>query len=359
MFSYFFGGPLADKYPARNLMAVALWITSIGGLFMATIPDQNTLVTIYAFWGLSTVFLFWAALIKSTREWGGNAFQGRAFGLLEGGRGVMAGIVGAILLLIFALLTGNTHNPGIKTSHDSFQVIILVTSAVVFLSGVLIWFVVPKGNAATSSLSLPKPAEVLKVIKLPGVWMQALIIICAYVGYKCTDDFSLYSYEVLHFTEVESASVSTFSIWLRPIFAVLAGFIADKYSGVNVIKACFAVMVIGSLLIFSGHFEHQALVVIIIFTATLSGVYGIRGVYFAIMKEAAIPLVATGTAVGIMSVIGYTPDIFMSPLMGYLLDNNPGPLGHQLVFLVLAGFSFVGLLVSFIFGYWTKKHSAS
>jgi sugar phosphate permease len=97
---------------------------------------------------------------------------------------------------------------------------------------------------------------------------------------------------------------------------------------------------------------------IVIFAATLTGVFGIRGVYFSIMKEAAIPLVATGTAVGLISVIGYTPDVFMSPLMGYLLDNNPGPLGHRLVFLVLAVFAIFGLLVSFVFDRWSARQVA-
>jgi MFS family permease len=359
MVSYFFGGPLADKYPARNLMAAALWITSLGGLVMATIPELAALYIVFAFWGFTTIFLFWAALIKSTREWGGYQFQGRAFGFLEGGRGVMAGIVGAILLGVFTLLANNPLNPIAETNHFSFQVIILVTALIVFLVGVLVWGVVPKSSKSIDpEHALPTALEIIHVMKLPGVWMQSLIIICAYVGYKSTDDFSLYSFEVLNFTEVESAAVTTSSMWLRPIFAILAGFLADKYSGTGVIKIAFFAMAGGALLIYSGTFEHEAVVMIVIFAATLTGVFGIRGVYFSIMKEAAIPLVATGTAVGLISVIGYTPDVFMSPLMGYLLDNNPGPLGHRLVFLVLAVFAIFGLLVSFVFDRWSARQVA-
>ena len=44
----------------------------------------------------------------------------------------------------------------------------------------------------------------------------------------------------------------------------------------------------------------------------------------------------TGTAVGVVSLIGYTPDIFIGPLMGYFLDEYPGALGHQCVFALLA-----------------------
>ena len=66
------------------------------------------------------------------------------------------------------------------------------------------------------------------------------------------------------------------------------------------------------------------------------------------MQEGKIPLIYTGTAVGLISVIGYTPDIFAIPIFGYLLDTYPGIRGHQLVFLILV-FSIIGLISSIKF----------
>jgi len=60
------------------------------------------------------------------------------------------------------------------------------------------------------------------------------------------------------------------------------------------------------------------------------------------MEKGQIPLTLTGTSVGLISLIGYTPDIFAGPAMGYLLENSSGANGHQHVFLMLALFSFVG-----------------
>ena len=108
-------------------------------------------------------------------------------------------------------------------------------------------------------------------------------------------------------------------------------------------------------MIFSGLFISGIIVSVLILATTVAGVYGIRGIYFSIMKRSGIPLVATGTAVGVMSVVGYTPDVFMSPLMGYLLDEYPGELGHQYVFLVLSSFAFLGLIVSVLFYSVVKK----
>ena len=38
MLAYFPGGPIADRFPARKLMALSLWSTAAGGLYMATFP---------------------------------------------------------------------------------------------------------------------------------------------------------------------------------------------------------------------------------------------------------------------------------------------------------------------------------
>ena len=65
------------------------------------------------------------------------------------------------------------------------------------------------------------------------------------------------------------------------------------------------------------------------------GIFALRGLYYAIMEEGQVPLAYTGSAVGLVSVTGYAPDIFMGPLMGYLLDSAPGASGHRHVFSVV------------------------
>ena len=80
-----------------------------------------------------------------------------------------------------------------------------------------------------------------------------------------------------------------------------------------------------------------------------AGVYAARSLYFAVMEKGQIPLVLTGTAVGLISLIGYTPDIFSGPVIGFLLENSPGEQGHQHVFFMLAAFSLIGSLASWYY----------
>src|SRR5690606_10043555 len=82
---------------------------------------------------------------------------------------------------------------------------------------------------------------------------------------------------------------------------------------------------------------------------TCTAMFALRGVYFAVFDEANVPWRATGTAVGVVSVIGYTPDIFVAWVAGVLLDGAPGLLGHQRFFYFLAGFALLGALATLIF----------
>ena len=62
----------------------------------------------------------------------------------------------------------------------------------------------------------------------------------------------------------------------------------------------------------------------------------------------------SGTAIGIVSIIGYSPDIFATPLYGYLLDTYPGIQGHQFIYLILGAFSIIGIFATLKFKKLTK-----
>ncbi|MCF6170415.1 MAG: hypothetical protein L3J66_05480 [Bacteroidales bacterium] len=69
---------------------------------------------------------------------------------------------------------------------------------------------------------------------------------------------------------------------------------------------------------------------------------------FALLEETKIAGTLTGTAVGLISVIGYTPDAFFNSLAGRILDASPGPEGFQHFYMVLGAFSGVGLLATLL-----------
>jgi nitrate/nitrite transporter NarK len=360
MVAYLLGGPLADRFSARGLLAIALTATAAGGLLLSSVPQLSSLKILYAYWGFTTIALFWSALIRATREWGGELSQGSAFGLLDGGRGLLTALMGTIMVALYAfLLPEDIESASLAQRTRAFQKIILLLSAFICLTALLLWFALPpsrgrrRDNASRLTLS-----GLRQSVSKPTVWLQAFIIVCAYVGYKATDDFSLYAKDVLALNEVEAARASTVALWMRPVAAIGAGYLADRQGAGFMTLLSFALLAIGSLVLASGVVAvGMAPLFLLTIVCTSLGIFALRGLYFAIMKEGRIPLSFTGSAVGLVSVIGYTPDIFMGPLMGYLLDQSPGRLGHQQVFLVVAGFSLAGLLASLWFVRITRNSS--
>tara|TARA_R110002073_G_scaffold40547_6_gene115394 strand:+ start:54068 stop:54955 length:888 start_codon:yes stop_codon:yes gene_type:complete len=229
--SYLFGGPLADRFAPRKLMAIALWMTALGGLVYATFPSYNVLKILYGYWGFTTIFLFWAPMIKATRIWGGTKAQGKAFGFLDGGRGLVGALFGALGVLIFSLFIAvDISDVTIEESKFAFKQVILVSASIVALVGLLVWFFMKLDRKIEKEVSLEKisSVQIREVLRLPSVWLLMIIILCAYVGYKITDVFSLYAQDVMHYDQVASAQVGTFLLFVRPIIGVLIGILADR-----------------------------------------------------------------------------------------------------------------------------------
>lgn len=353
LISYLFGGVLADRFKPHKLMATALWLTAIGGFYLATKPNYQMLKVLYGYWGFTTIFLFWAAMIKATRIWGGVDSQGKAFGFLDGGRGLVGALFGALGVLIFSFLLPDDVTVLSETQrNEAFIYVIYVTSVLVILIGLLVFFFMKLPDEEPSNVQRKSHSiqNIKTVLKLPAVWLLMIIILCAYVGYKITDIFSLYAKEVMLYNEVDAAKTGTYLLFIRPVVGVLIGFLADRARASIYLVGGFAVSILGALLFATDVIQPSMNIFFLLAVfITALGIYAARVLYFAVLKEGNIPLALTGTAVGVISFIGYTPDIFAGPMMGYLLDNNPGRIGHQHVFMMLGIFSLVGLIASFIF----------
>lgn len=359
-FSYIFGGPLADKFHPKNLMTAALFLTALGGLYLATYPTLENLRILYGYWGFTTIFLFWAAMIKATRIWGGTNKQGIAFGFLDGGRGLVAAAFGSVGVLIFSLFIDvDISETSLQDRQYAFKQVILTCSALVCLIAVLVFlFLKPlKVNDRIKSESSFLNLENYKLLlKMPSIRLLMLIILCAYTGYKATDLFALYATDVMKYDAIKSAGVGTSLLYVRPIIGVVIGFMADRTRASLWLIVGFLLTTLSSFIFALGIIDNNTITLFIINILLMAiGVYSCRVLYFATLEEAKIPIALTGTAVGLVSIIGYTPDIFSGPMFGILLDNNDKILGLQNAFIVLSAFSVVGLFASFLFFKHSKK----
>ncbi|MEQ6124210.1 MFS transporter [Pseudotenacibaculum sp. MALMAid0570] len=372
LISYFFGGFIADRWEARKLIAISIFCTALGGIWMMTIPSVFALKFLYGFWGVSTILLFWAALIKATRDWGDTHTQGISFGLLDGGRGAFAALIatfGSFIPLLFFPedMSTVTHADKVVT----MQYIIGFMTFIALLVAVFVWKAIP--NSTHDSLSFPSNREsthqkemdshvrendtktsvhfdarqVFSLLTKPKIIFHSLIIVCAYSAYKLTGTYATYAKDVWGFNLQEASYFGVTVQWMRPIAAITIGWIADKYMASKLSLVSFSLMTLASLILGFGWFEHQAIgFSMATFFMMVIGTYSLRGLYFAIIEEAKTPKNLTGTVVGIISVVGFTPDIFMSLLSGYMLGKNPTIVEYQNLFQLFALFPLVGLLAT-------------
>ena len=344
-FSYLYGGVLADRYSPRKLLSISLIFTSLGGLVMMTYPSYFVMQLLFAYWGFTTVFIFWAPMLKATRSIGGLKKQGKTFSFLDGGRGIVASSIGLIGVFIFSILiTKNVSSLTLSEKQEVFKYVIGASSLIVFIIGIVVYKYLRIELKDDEKIGNIK--SLLELAKLKSVWLISFIILCAYMGYKITDIYSLYASEVMLFDEINAARVGALQQYLRPIVCISIAFFTDKNGNINNILIGFFVMMVGSILFASGLIKvsmNMLFIISLIIVAT--GTYAIRGLYFSILKDGKIPYILSGSAIGLISIVGYSPDIFATPLYGYILDNYPGIRGHQFVYLILFLSSLIGIYV--------------
>ena len=343
MLSYAPGGWLADRVSSRKLLAGSLLLTGGLGFYFATFPGYKISLGIHAVWGVTITLLFWAAMIRVTRNWAPSTEQGRAFGILETGRGLGEVLASMAMLAVFGALGSNAY---------ALSTVITIFSTITVGLGVTAWFTIEDiaaGQGVEGDQPKIGPREILAVLKLPAVWLIAVVILAGYSAYWGTFRFTSYSSDIFSMTVTMAAVISVGKMWAKPIAALVAGFVSDKIGIARSVSFLFVVL-IASFTLFALMPGEPSLVAIMILNVAIASVavFAIRGIYFALLDEGGIPLSVTGTAAGVVSVIGYTPDIFMPLIGGVILDLTPGPEGYKIFFLLVAGICVLGLVATLI-----------
>ena len=123
--------------------------TSFGGFYLLSIPNEFELSLLYGYWGITTILFFWAALIKATKIWGGNFSQGKAFGILEGGRGFAAAIFSSMALFIFSFQLETSYFSSQSDNKTvALQLVIFFYSFLFFFT-----FIMPVSSYGSSCFS--------------------------------------------------------------------------------------------------------------------------------------------------------------------------------------------------------------
>ncbi|KVC23677.1 MFS transporter [Burkholderia diffusa] len=347
--SYLPSGWLADRLSPRWLICFSLLATGALGLVYATGPSFNALVLIFGGWGLTTGLTFWAAVIKRVNMIAGPDEQGRFFGLLDGGRGLVEALLATVAITLFAYVTqarGGTDAAG-------FTLVVHLYAFFCIALGVLLALVKDpthadeRRTAAQRRRDSDRRGNVLTDLKtlaaIPELWLVAAIVFCGYQVFWATYSFSAYLHEGnFGLTATAAGFITTLKLWMRPVGGIGGGFLGDRVSKVSVLfwALLLAALSLVGLIAAPPHSPQAMLVVLVLFIGILT--YAIRGLYWSLLDDCRVPARCAGLAIGLISVLGYSPDVFVPLINGYVTQTWPGAHGYQLYFGYIAAIALCG-----------------
>jgi len=339
---YFPGGYIADKFNARKLLSLSLILTSLGGVLLLFYNNFYFLCLIYGYWGITSILFCWSALIKATKTVGGNK-QGLSFGSLEAGRGLVAASLSSIAVIIFtSTFIENIDDKSFFLVGSPLKAVITFYSMTTFIAGSVIWFCFKDESNTKASIGLRVAfKKIKKFYKL--IFFQSLIVLSAYSAYKGIDYYSQFFYEIMNYSKQKAATTMSNLSYLRPLCAIFAGLIADKISATKLSIYLFVALIISFLYLgfISTIFNLEILIMINIMTS-MAAVFALRGIYFCYLQETKIPTNVIGFSVGIISLIGFFPDVYIGPVFGYFLDTYSKIKAFNLCYIFLLILSLIG-----------------
>lgn len=348
MISYLFGGYMADRFSIRKLLTISLIGTGLGG-FLHLLPlSFGALICLYAFWGFTSLFAFWPACVKAVRVLSDSEDQGKAFGWFEGVRGVAAAIMAPLAVVVFRL--------GVKKLDDAtgMKYIIIFYSIITIISGLLVFWKMKDENIEESEKLSFK--EIGKVLRLPAVWIIGIVTFCNYVFTLSLYYFTPYATGILGMTVTLGATLAAVKRFVSPISNVGGGYIADKVGTGNLLLVSFLAMAAGTLAILFLPLSTSSIIIFIILFLVIYFFYNVNyALTWAMMSEGNIPEQYSGTAAGIISTVGYLPEIFCSLLAGILIDGYPGVTGFRYYFAFLIVMLLLGAGVVLVWKKYLKK----
>lgn len=362
VFTYIPSGWLADRFSPKSLIVFSVGMVGLLGFWYSTFPGYYAQMIIFICWGLCAGLTFWASLIKSVNLLGHDDEQGRFFGLLDGGRGLVEAALASIAVGIFAYYMGDSKDEALGIA--GFRVVIIMYSCACVAIAVLVaLFLSNDLYKETGKTLAPADAEsksagdlarrtwqdLVAIFSIPQVWAMMFILLCGYMQFWATYSVSTFLQAHYQETAVVAAFITMTKLWMRPIGGGGGGFLADWLSRKFVLGSSM-ILASAALFLFAYSPASAGTAALLLFVVVLGiSTYAIRGLYWSILDDCHIPLRAVGLGIGVISMVGYTPDIFLPQINAALVHAYPGVTGEQLYFDFIAICGIAGAIVAFLF----------
>ncbi len=365
---YIPSGWLADRFPVKWLIIFSLLLTAATGVYYAQIPDSSMLLPIFLIWGVSTVFTFWSAILKTVHILADAHEEGKFFGALDGGRGLVEALLATAAVTIFASIAGHKGATLAETTAG-FQAVVYMYCGMIVVVAIGLLFLMPNHKEEQKIASENKNAEgemstwrsIVNVLSLPEVWVMTAIIFCGYTLFWAHYYFSGYLDANHNATKVVAGYVTVAVLWMRPVGGFSGGFLADKFGRSRVIGASMAIT--SALVLSLGLLPSGTSLVLISGIAIAAGLlmYVIRGVYWSFLDDCRVPVPVAGVAIGVISFFGYLPDVLLPKISAVIYGaygTDHVAEANNLYFIVTACIGVLGVVAAWYFTKLVKARTA-
>ena len=158
---------IADRYSKKILLPFGLIGVGLCGLYLSTLPSFTGYLLCFAAMAFFADVVYWPVLLKAVRLLGTQEEQGRMFGFLEAGRGVVDVVVASGALFVFVHF---------GEGKAGMQAGLLYYTLITLVAGVITYFIVDDDKVKGSEKGSAN-MEVLKGIKhilsCANVWLAA------------------------------------------------------------------------------------------------------------------------------------------------------------------------------------------
>ena len=343
-FSFLTAIGITDKVSKKIMIPFSL-------IWLSTFPSYPVFLLIYCLLAICADMLYWPTMLKTVRLLGTEDEQGRMFGIMEAGRGLMDTIIAFGALGIFSAM-GSTA-AGLKMA-------ILFYSIVPGVIGIIMYFMLEPDDAPAptpvqtqenaSSAKEKNTSGIMRTLKNKNIWLVSFNIFFVYSVYCGLTYFIPFLEEAY---ALPAALVGVYGIinqyGLKMLGGPVGGFITDKilHSATKYLRIAF--VIVGVIVAVFAMLPHKSMGIFLgmFITLTISAcVYSMRAIFFAPMDEVHVPREITGSAMAMGSFIGYLPGSFMYAVYGGILDKFEGLFGYRIVYLMMAAFAAGGFVLS-------------
>ena len=344
---YIPGGILADKMNPKKALMLSLAV--------ATILTGAFAVTIWLLIAFASGFVFWTAILKAIRIIGTEEEQGTMYGIYYAANGTTAAIIAAVNLWAYNAGGGDSN------MKSGFFWAVVSMAAFTLLATILIAiFLEGKSDKDLSTAEEDKFhfGDVVTVLKNPAVWMISVVFFCVYGVYSCSSYFTPYLTDIVKLSTTAAGVCAILRQYIVMLVAApLGGILADKVfkSTLGWFRCGGVILAISIILVILVGTGAPSMLIAVL--TLIPGLFSmcLYGVMFSTMHEINIPVKVAGTAIGIASIVGYLPDMFLNTIFGNILDKSSGASGYFQIFGILAAFCVIVVVIcSYLYAKYVK-----